>query len=230
MIFIFDLDDTLIDTTHLIVPLAAKRSCEALIAGGVKASLEELLKRRQKLAVGLSHSKIFPKLAEEFGFHNNPSESEKKTAIQMAIDHFYNPSVPSPLPLIEGAREVLEALRSRFPLYLVTAGLESAQNSKIDQASLRSFFKDCFIISTVTEKSKTPAFKKILDVEKCRPEEALSIGNRLSSEIADAKRLGMKTCHFQFGEHAEETPQKPEEVPDYVIHSLKEILKICPSH
>ena len=110
----------------------------------------------------------------------------------------------------------------------MTAGIESAQVSKIEKASIKTFFKECFIISTVSEKSKTPAFQKILELEKCSAGECLSVGNRLSSEIADAKRLGMRTCHFRFGEHAAEVPQSPEEIPDYVIHDLRELLKICP--
>lgn len=230
MILIFDLDDTLIDTTRLIVPQAAQKSCETLISGGIQATLQELLTRRKILAVGMSHSKIFPQLALEFGFPSNISSSHQKAVIDEAIHFFYNPSVPSPLPLIEGAREILEYFHARCPLYLVTAGTEVAQKDKIEKASVRGFFKECFVISTVTEKSKTPAFKKILEMEKCRPDECLSVGNRLSSEIADAKRLGMNTCHFRFGEHSAEVPKVPEEFPDHVINDLRELLRICPVH
>lgn len=228
MILIFDLDDTLINTSELIVPKAANEACQILVQGGVLQNLDALLEERQKLAVGMSHSQIFPFMAKKYGFAATTTLQEQEKIIQRAVHAFYSPSFTDELPLIDGALENLKIFSKHFPLYLVTAGLEEAQNRKILAANIRHFFRKVFVVSSITEKSKSSAFQEILRIENCLPTDCLSIGNRLSSEIHDAKKIGMKTCHFRFGEHKEETPQSPEEIPDFTIVHQKELLKICP--
>lgn len=39
----FDLDDTLVDTSQLLVPLAARQACEAMINNGVKGDIDTCL-------------------------------------------------------------------------------------------------------------------------------------------------------------------------------------------
>ena len=99
MTLIFDLDDTLIDTTCLIVPQAAKKSCEALVGGGVQASLEQLLIRRKVLAVGLSHSKIFPNLPANLGSNQIQQSINKKKLSRKRSISFTIPKSPRPFLL-----------------------------------------------------------------------------------------------------------------------------------
>lgn len=237
MVLIFDLDDTLIDTTRLIVPEAAQKACQILVDGGIGAPLSQLLKDRMQLAVGMSHSDIFPFLGKKYGFLGKNSD-QILTTTQKATQAFYSPEITKPLPLIPGAEENLINYSKHFPLYLVTAGLEAAQQRKIEMAKISSHFKKIFIVTAqkgntrevngVKEKSKVRAFQEILQLENRPPEECLSIGNRLSSEIRDAKKCGMQTCYFEFGEHVGEIPQSPEEIPDFTIQSHLQLKDVCP--
>src|SRR3954469_15193475 len=98
----FDLDDTLIDTSGLLVPEAARQACQAMKNFGLKCSLEECLRWREKLAKEMSHREIFLEIARKY---NAGDIHPMATA---GIQSFYNPTVPDKLPLLEGAKSNLE--------------------------------------------------------------------------------------------------------------------------
>lgn len=213
----FDLDDTLIDTTGLLVPEAARQACEEMIANGFERGLEACLSERAALATQLPHREIFPRIA-------GPSRPEAGRA---GVERFYNPRLPNSIPLLDGADEVLTTLTGRYRLYLVTAGAAETQRRKIEAAQLASRFEKCLTVDGFAGGTKTEAFREILDREGLKPEALLAVGNRLSQEIRLAKRLGARTCHFPFGEHAPERPQLPEEIPDFTFHRWADFISVC---
>lgn len=213
----FDLDDTLIDTTGLLVPEAARQACEEMIARGFDRGLEVCLRERAALATQLSHREIFPRIA-------GPALVDAGHA---GVERFYNPLLPATIPLIHGADQVLATLAARYRLYLVTAGNPETQRRKIEAASLASRFVRCLTVDGFAGGTKTEAFREILALEGLEPSRLLAVGNRLSQEIRLAKRLGARTCHFPFGEHAPERPQGPEEVPDHTFHRWADFISEC---
>lgn len=213
----FDLDDTLIDTTGLLVPDAAKQACEAMIAKGYQGGLETCLRERASLATQLSHREIFPRIAGDL----------LKEAGAAGVERFYNPQLPSFIPLIDGAEEVLQALTGRYRLYLVTAGAPLTQQRKIQASGLESRFVECFTVDGFNGGTKVDAFREIIRREGISPSALLAVGNRLSQEIRAAKSLGGTTCHFVFGEHASETPKNPDENPDFSIERWPEFIPAC---
>ena len=74
---------------------------------------------------------------------------------------------------------------------------------------------------------KRQAFSEIIEALKINPSELLSIGNRLSQEIRDAKELGATTCYFKFGEHIGESPKSHLENPDFTIEKHSELIATC---
>lgn len=217
----FDLDDTLVDTSGLLVPLASQRACEAMINAGVCCSLEECMAMRHELASNLSHTEIFTQIANRYG------SNQMGKAVHDALDEFYNPEVPAVLPLLAGATDNLLALKERYNLYLVTMGSFEAQVEKIQALQIEKFFKKIFILNGFIGEKKEFAFREILKAEGHAPSDLLSIGNRLSSEIRDAKRLGSATCYFAHGEHIGEIPQFPEDHPDFTIQHHKDLIQVC---
>src|SRR5437868_2600280 len=93
----FDLDDTLLDTSGLLVPAAARQACEAMKKLGLNCSTEECLRWREKLAKEMSHREIFLEIARKYNHGNIDSMAAK------GIEKFYNPEIPSALPLLPGA-------------------------------------------------------------------------------------------------------------------------------
>ncbi|WP_413585422.1 HAD hydrolase-like protein [Bdellovibrio sp. HCB274] len=217
----FDLDDTLVDTSGLLVPMASQRACEAMIAAGVCVSLEECMTIREELAANLSHTEIFTKIVNQFGT-NQPGK-----AVHDALEEFYNPEVPSVLPLLAGATENLLHLKEHYNLYLVTMGSFDAQVEKIKALGIEKFFKKIYVLNGFIGEKKEAAFLDILAQEKHPAAELLSIGNRLSSEIRDGKRVGATTCYFAHGEHVGEEAVYPEDTPDYTITQHKDLIKVC---
>ena len=218
---VFDLDDTLVDTSGLLVPLASLKACQAMIASGLQCSLEECMKMRHQLASEYSHTEIFTRIASHYG------TNQIGKAVHDALDEFYNPDVPAVLPLMAGATENLLHLKERYTLYLVTMGAFDAQIEKIRALQIDKFFKKIYVLNGFIGEKKEIAFRDILQIEGHESQALLSIGNRLSSEIRDAKRIGSDTCYFAHGEHVGEKAQFPEDHPDYTIYHHKDLITAC---
>ena len=58
-------------------------------------------------------------------------------------------------------------------------------------------------------------------------EQFLSIGNRRSTDLREAKRQGGMTCLFRYGEHQNELVECPEDIPDFVTDNHAELIRIC---
>lgn len=216
----FDLDDTLLDTTNIIVPKAATNACLSLINGGLTLELDKCMKLREELAKSMSHKEIFPHIARQYGVTSTE-------VIGKAIEHFYQPEVPDNLPVFSAAIKNLNLLKNAYSLYLVTSGDFETQSKKINSMKISHYFKKIFIVNSLKNEKKSNAFSEIIKTEQIHPQQLLSFGNRLSSEIRDAKKLGATTCYFAYGEHFGEKPQVPEDYPDFTIDKHEDFIQIC---
>jgi len=217
----FDLDDTLVDTSQLLVPLAARQACQAMIDNGVSADIDTCLAWRANKAAELSHQEIFQGFIDKYG------SSTPNIALQAAMKAFYNPEVPPRLPLMDGAEANLKKLSQKYILFLVTSGEPAAQERKIKAAGIESYFKKIYLVNNFKKEEKKDAFLDILKTENLQPAELLSIGNRLSQEIRHAKLCGAKTCYFCHGEHVGEQPTQREDYPDVTIYKHSEFISAC---
>jgi putative hydrolase of the HAD superfamily len=91
-----------------------------------------------------------------------------------------------PIELLPHAQEVLERLRGRYPLFLITKGDLMDQERKIAQSGLGEMFDGVEIVS---EKSST-AYADILRRRGIRPEKAMMVGNSLKSDVLPILSLG----------------------------------------
>ena len=105
---VFDLDDTLLDTSGLLVPMAALRACQAMINAGLRCTLEEAMIMRHQLASELSHTEIFTQIVHRYGTNQGGK------AVHDALEEFYNPEIPAVLPLMAGATENLLQLKEQI--------------------------------------------------------------------------------------------------------------------
>jgi putative hydrolase of the HAD superfamily len=217
----FDLDDTLLDTSQLLVPVAARKACEAMLNAGVPSDMDTCLEWRARRAAELSHSEIFEEFIKLQG------APDPQVALQGALKAFYNPDVPERLPLMDGAEENLRVLSQKYALYLVTSGEPEAQMKKIRALGIEKYFLKIYLVNNFKKEQKKDAFVDILAREKIRPDELISIGNRLSQEIRHAKICGARTCYFCYGEHIGERPEQREDYPDFTIYKHAELLRAC---
>ncbi|MBS7610511.1 HAD family hydrolase [Candidatus Bathyarchaeota archaeon] len=136
---------------------------------------------------------------------------------------------------VPGAEEVLRELRHRYKLAVVTNTVTSREPQvrlALRRAGLEEYF-DAVITSVDVGANKPEAapFQEALRRLGALPSEAVMVGNRLDTDILGAKRLGIKAILLRREGIIEDKkePRSPEEVPDYVINSLRklpEILKL----
>lgn len=215
-----DLDDTLLDTTGILVKKASQESFRILIQAGLNLTLAECEKLRMQLIKNISHKAVFKKLATEYGTEHTLAALEAATAV------FYEPQLPDFLPLLPGAKENLEYLKNKYILCLVTAGTTTGQKSKIKALGIEPYFQSIYIVDSLDKKKKMDAFNDILHKYSLHPEELLCVGNSLLSEIKDALEIGAIACYFKFGElRGDVTNLKIH--PHYTIHSHSELVPKC---
>lgn len=217
----FDLDDTLLNTSGLLVPAASRQAFSILIAHGLTISLDECERQRLEAIKTISHKDLFLQLAQNFG------TPQTLTAVEKATRAFYEPNLPEHLPLIDGAESIIHHLKNRYHMYIVTAGFEAGQKNKIKSLKIENFFKGIFVVNSLNNERKIDAFRKILDLENIHPENLLCIGNSLSSEIRDANELGAVSCYFEFGENRGKIPTDPRFRPFYHIKKLGQFVETC---
>lgn len=220
----FDLDDTLLDTSGLLIPAASLRTYETLKDLLLQLTFSEFEARRVQLAKSLSHPEIFAQILEEVRPGARVLFTDRLSQATLA---FYQSPIPAHLPLLPGALENLTDLKDKYQLFLVTSGVPTCQQQKIQACGLDGFFVRSFLVDSMKHERKQGAFEQILNDYNIEPHRLLSIGNRLSLEIRDAKLCGAMTCHFRYGEHDGEVPTQLEDIPDFTIHHHQEFIRQC---
>lgn len=218
---IFDLDDTLLDTTRYLVEPALEEACTAMLASGLTGKLEEC-KMHFRQAQKEGHSDLFAQTVRRAGVSLGAEPQSVQAAGEKA---FYGRTIKEKIDLMPGARELLEDLAQDHRLFLVTAGVESTQQQKVTQLKVDHLFEDIFYISILRDERKQHAFQKILHKTQLPAQSHLSVGNRLDQEIVDANNLGMRSCWLRYGEYRNLQSQGIR--ADFTIDQISEVLKIC---
>jgi putative hydrolase of the HAD superfamily len=126
------------------------------------------------------------------------------------------------------ASEVLTQLKNKYKLAVITNVMPSTTvetiNEILKEAKIYDFF-DAVVVSSEVGCGK-PAegiFRTTLEKLNVEPEEAIVIGNTISTDIFGGNRMGMRTVLLQLGQEYQSSDW---EKPDHVIHSLKELLNL----
>ena len=147
--------------------------------------------------------------------------------IPIARTPAFEDRIRRPLPLLEGACENLTTLSHRYLCFLLTYGRIEAQKQKLESLGIRPFFRACYFVDPLKKETKASYFEKIPFEWGLNPSEVLSIGNRRSTDIGEAKEKGLQTCLFHYGEHEDEPKLRPEDEPDFEIFEHRELIRTC---
>ncbi len=216
--WIFDLDDTLLDTSGVLIPASTHRVFEFLVQQKAAKSVEDCLTLWSHWRHKSSGERLFRHVITLL------EGEEARQMSNRAYQIFRTPSLPNTLTLRSGGIEILTEASKRFPIFLVTQGDIATQIRKVELLEIIPFFRYIYYVDPLSGESKTQAFADIIRQNQLVPNRVLSIGNRLDNEIALSKHLGFKTCYIRYGEHSHEQPNVPEQVPDYEITELTELL------
>lgn len=115
-----------------------------------------------------------------------------------------------PVELLDGVVEVLENLKDKYKLVVVTKGDLLDQERKLKNSSLEHYFHHVEILS-----DKQPHnYSKLLNTLGCEPENFLMIGNSMKSDILPVVEIGAYAAYVPF-----HTTWAHEKVEDKVIDS-----------
>lgn len=129
----------------------------------------------------------------------------------------YIAHLPSYNHLFPNALEVLDYLKPKYKLHIITNGFQEVQHRKLHGSNIFDYFGHIINSEMAGVKKPDPIiFKLALDRAKVLPQNSLMIGDSLEADILGAKSVGLHTLHF----NANNEPMH--EFCD-MIHDLSEI-------
>ena len=220
----FDLDDTLVDTARFLIPQAARDCVEAMIRAGLNAEFESAMAERARALAANPRADAYSALVARFGARAGASEDAIARAGREA---FLRRKIDPSLRAFPAAAALLARLRGSYKLYLISSGDPETQARKVETVGLASAFDAAFYVDPLKGERKREAFARAQAQSGALPEECLSVGNRVDSDVAEAKALGWKTCWIRHGEHARLEPVDDRETPDARIDRIEELVDAC---
>ncbi len=126
-----------------------------------------------------------------FGAHNLPVSGRE-------AEDAYRVWLGEGAYLMEGALEILDYLKERYELYVVTNGVGATQRKRLKASGLSGYFRELFISEEAGSQKPQKeffdyCFARIPDI---RPEEMMVIGDSLTSDIQGGVNAGVDTCWF----------------------------------
>lgn len=219
MLIIFDLDDTLIDTTGSITPIKLEEALGKMVEAGLElesfADALAMLRRLDAAAPSAAHT------LKEFIEINHLDNKY----LEIGLKEVYN-ALPTDVPDItrEKALEVLLELRETHEIALVTNGIPDQQLWKLKKAGIDSTIFSKLVVNE--EGDKKPHYQAIVEELGFAPSEVMVCGDRFVSDLLPARQLGYKTVQVRWGRGA--TNLKASEA-DYTIVELVELIEIINS-
>ena len=156
----------------------------------------------------------FELLFAELGVDLDPQEVEDVYQVLLGESHFF----------VEGAEDIIAYLSPKYHLYIASNGVAATQDSRLASSGILPHFDDVFISErTGYHKPEREYFDYCFArIPGFRPEEAIIVGDSLSSDIQGGKNAGIATCWFNYRNR----PARDDIQPDYTIHKLEELKEI----
>lgn len=208
---LFDLDETLLDLTSS-RPARYRRALETLVELTGEGDVEAGMLRLEEMeARGIDPVVRLKTVMEGMGH----GDSEHGIA---AYETIFNTDL---MQLHEGAEAVLEQLRGKYKLGLVTNGPGRHQLPKIENFLLGRYFGEAFAIGDDFGYPKPDAriFRHVAGLLGVEPGHTVFVGDRLDSDIGGAKSAGMVAVWVK----SSYQPEYDGPSPDYEIDRIVEL-------
>ena len=132
----------------------------------------------------------------------------------------YQRHLPETIVFCPHAWETVQAFRTEYRQFAVTNGNLPVQQRKLRDSGLDTVFEHCFISDEIgAEKPSRAFFHVVLNAIGCAPEEALVIGDSLSSDILGANQSNIPSVWY----NPSGKPKKGDVHVDYEIRDLGEL-------
>ncbi len=155
----------------------------------------------------------FQRTLADFGI-NDDILSEK-------IGEYYVTTCPREKKLFPYTFDVLDYLKKKYTLYIITNGFHSTQQIKLDHSNLKNYFTQVITSEKSGFKKPSPEiFQYALDLSNCKKRESIYVGDNLVIDILACQKFGIDGIYFN--------PEQKFHVekPEYEIQCLSEIMEI----
>ncbi len=125
---------------------------------------------------------------------------------------------PRKTSLVDGAIEVLEYLRPRYQLHIITNGFEEVQHIKMSSTGLDQYFTHIITSESAGAKKPSPLiFEHAQHLAGATPGNSMMIGDHMEADVQGALNMGWKAVLFE--------PAMPRTTEaDFIhIHQLSEL-------
>jgi putative hydrolase of the HAD superfamily len=120
--------------------------------------------------------------------------------LALAIGNDYVTISPQKTNLFPNAIAVLDYLKDRYTMHIITNGFEEVQFTKLKNSKLRKYFTDVITSEAAGSKKPDPGiFAYALQKTGALAGESLMIGDDIETDIKGAAQAGMDTVYFNPG-------------------------------
>lgn len=195
MLIIFDLDDTILDTSGFVTPFKMRQCLQRLVEEGAQiGDFEKAYAALMALNQTSDRSKeAVANFAARIGC--DPAKAFSELLAPLPKD-FKIPTTPF-------AKEILTFFRRKYSLALVTGGYPPFQMEKMEKAGL-----DCSIFSKIAipeDSIKKPIYQELASIFSKSADQVWVCGDRVEIDLAPAYELGFHTIHMQWGRGKKKT-------------------------
>ncbi|MBQ3710087.1 MAG: YjjG family noncanonical pyrimidine nucleotidase [Bacteroidales bacterium] len=154
----------------------------------------------------------FLKPLEHYGIH------DVALADHLSEDYVY--WSPRIVRLVPGTMELLDYLRPKYHLHLITNGFQEIQHLKLSGSGMEPYFETLTVSEEVGVKKPNPEiFRYALQKANATPEESLMIGDEMAVDIDGARAAGIDQIFFNA------SGEKADGERTFEVHNLLEIKK-----
>jgi len=187
---IFDLDDTLIQTSKIYNQARTEFSAVMSELGFLE---NDILEKLDEIDIGHISQQGFTKERYPYSliktYHHYIKKTGKEVDLKMEkkIANIGWKVFRQTPELVKGAEEVLSYLRNNYILILATLGDPEIQNKKIFHSGLKPYFSAIYILNHKNDQE----YLQILKEHELKKEETWLIGNSVRSDLNPGLRLGL---------------------------------------
>lgn len=141
----------------------------------------------------------------------------------LEINRDFMGRVSSRKNIITGAIEILDYLRPKYKMYVLSNGFTEVQDTKIRNAGVGEYFKKVILSDHVGKNKPHPVIFNYALQEACADAgDCIMIGDNIKTDIVGAKNSGIDQVWF----NPKGLEDKENVMPDYTIKSLDQLRDI----
>ncbi|WP_460958431.1 YjjG family noncanonical pyrimidine nucleotidase [Spirosoma litoris] len=120
-----------------------------------------------------------------------------ESAIQADLNAEYLKLLPYKSHLLESAREILDYLKGRYTMHIITNGFADIQATKMNSSDIAHYFTHVVTSENANAKKPNPlVFQYAMEISGTTAAESIMIGDNYEADILGAKSVGLDTIFY----------------------------------